>query len=320
MLQFLYDLANWQYFGIFAIIWLVVDLVWIGRWRDLLSRINKLITKPWVFKKDDDPKNPKLYPRELLENLAQRNVITRAAPEPTTDSPIVLRLKKWFTEVGDRIFKEGSPLRALGYILALAFFIFFLFADAVTIANTLVLMGLVSPDLPSLLQRLDLAILGGALLAAVVGVWILIEMSGKGELIETEELTDAQKKMFKGLSVLVTLFAVVVMIALAVQRLISLGMLAASPTTDLILSFVLYGLLAINSSFAAAITYQPAALGMLVLIYLLIGLLVSILPALTFLFDLLWRFVYVVIDVTLWALLTPIIAIPYVIGKIFHWI
>jgi hypothetical protein len=168
-------------------------------------------------------------------------------------------------------------------------------------------MGVISPDLPPLLQRLEFAILGGALLSTVVGVWMLVEMSGKGELVNTEDLEAAQKKIYKLFAVITTLFAAAVMIALAVQRLISLGYLEV----------VLYGMLAINNSLAAALTFSPGASGLIVLLYLSAIILINILPVLAFLADVGWRAIYVCLDLVIWALLTPIISVPYGIGKLF---
>ena len=57
MAQMLYDFLNWQYSGVLLIIWVVVDIMWISRWKDLFSRIGMLISKPLVFKKDENPEN-----------------------------------------------------------------------------------------------------------------------------------------------------------------------------------------------------------------------------------------------------------------------
>lgn len=323
MMQFLYNLVNWQYFGILAIIWVVADIVWVGRWKALVGRVGKLVTKPWIFKKDKEPHEPPLYPREFLEQLAlnsRRETKTDAESKTSKEGKNERILEKWASSLMDLVFDAKKPIRSLGYLLALAFFIFFLFADAIVIANTMVLLGLMG-NLPPILQRLDLAILGGALLSAIVGVWILVEMSGKeGELINADTLTDSQKKIFKVLSLIVTLFSAAVMVALAIQRLISLGSLQSSPTMDLMISFILYGLLAINNSLAAALTYQPAASGFMVVIFLLVELIIGVLPVLAFLADVIWRGTYIILDLVTWAIFTPIIAIPYVIAKIFGWV
>ena len=320
ILQFFYDLFHWQYFGILAIIWLVIDLAWIGRWKNLTGRLGKLITKPVIFNKDNEPHEPPLYPREFLEQLAlnsrretKADAGSKDSTEPKKDGTEPKSndtLARWIDAQRDLVFSPKNPLRSLGYVISLAFFVFFVIADAIVVAATLVIMGVISPDLPPILQRLELAILGGAILSTVVGVWMLVEMSGKGELVNAEALSAPQKMIFKLFAATVTLFAVIVMIALAVQRLISLGYLQSSPTSDLILSFVLYGLLAINNSLSAALTFQPAASGFIVVIYLLVVLIVGILPVLAFLVDIFWRVLYIIIDIVLWTLFTPVIAIP----------
>ena len=325
MAQFLYNLLNWQYFGILAITWAIIDLVWVSRWTGLIKRIGTLISKPWVFAKDKEPNVPPLYPRTFLEQLA---LYSTSDSKPEGDSKTDPKrdpkagsepkqqgtLQKWANAQREHVFDANNPIRSIGYVIALAFFVFFLIADAITIANTMVLLGLIDPNLPALLQRLDLAILGGALLSAIVGVWMLIEMSGKrGDLIHIERLEPEQKRIYKIVALITTIFAVAVMFALAIQRLISLGSLQATPTMDLVLSFILYGLLAINNSLAAALTFSAAASGLIVVIFLLIG----ILPVAAFLLDIAWRIVYIAVDIVAWALFTPIIAIPYGFGKLF---
>ncbi|MHB8777889.1 MAG: hypothetical protein ACYC6R_09020 [Anaerolineales bacterium] len=319
MLQFLYDLFRSQYFGILVIIWVVIDLVWIDRWKSLIGRIGKLIAKPWIFSRDKEPYEPHLYPREFLEQLAlnSRRESKTDSDSKTSDEPTSRdSFQKWTTVVSARVFDIYNPIRALGHVLALAFFVFFLLANAITIANTMVLLALISPDLPPFLLRLEISMLGGTLVSAIVSVWILVELSGKGELINVEQLTSSQKSIFKSLSMIVLLFSSAGMIALAIQRLVSLGSLEATPTSDLILSFILYGVITINSALSAAIIFQPAASGLLVVVYLLIVLIVGFLPVIVFILDVLWRTVYIVIDSVLWVVFTPIIAMPYGITKI----
>ena len=199
MAQFFYNLLHWQYFGILAIVWVVIDLIWIGRWKALIERIGKLITKPWIFVHDEASGDPPLYPREFLEQLAlnsRRNNKSqidskKQANSKSKDDPADEGTLASFANVlRGRVFDKDNPMRTLGYVLALAFFVFFIIADAITIANTMVLLGLMSFPSTSILARLDFAILGGALLSAIVGVWMLVEMTGtEGELINTNRLT-----------------------------------------------------------------------------------------------------------------------------------
>lgn len=304
---------QWPYFVILAVIWLIIDLAWVGRWKALLARISSLFRAPWVFDKDSEPDGHPLYPRKFFEQLAQNNISDGRAGAGTNDN-----LEKWWKALGARVLGGSSPLVAIGHVLSLIFFLFFIFADAVTVANTLVLIGVESPNLPPILQRLDLAILGGALVSATVGVWIFIEMLGKGEFIETDRMTRGQKRVFSFIAVMIVLFSVVVLLALAGQRLISLGTYASNPGLDLIIAFALYGLLAINSSLAAAITFSSGAMGIVVLIFLLGVVLTLVVPILVFVFDLLWRGVVLILDVVTWLVFTPFIAIPAGVARLFR--
>jgi hypothetical protein len=304
VLQFLYDFIHWQYFGILAIIWILADLVWVDKWKSLIGRAGKLLTKPLIFNIDTEPENPPLYPRIPLEQLASS---TRRADEDSTG-----RIGMFLNAQRDLVFDPQNPLRSIGYVISLVLFAFFLTADAIVIASTMVIMGLMSPNLPDIMKHLDYAIIGGAVLTTVVGVWVLIDLSGThGGLINTD-LTDTQKRLLKMFAAVGFLFSIIVMLALAVQRLISLGYLQSSPTTDLILAFVLYGLLAVNNSLSAALTFSSAASGLIVLLYILF----VIFPVLSFILDTIGRPIYIVVDVTLWAIFTPIIAIPHWIGEL----
>ncbi|MBL8088990.1 MAG: hypothetical protein JNJ43_01585 [Anaerolineales bacterium] len=307
ILQALYEFTQWQYFWFLVILWLLVDLVWFGRWQKLIARISKLITKPVIFEKDDEPNNPPLYPRRFMEALAQRK---KDDNEGVSQSGF----QNFIDAQRERVFDSKHPLRSLGYVITFFGFWFFALADLIIIANTMVLMALMPAPLPELLQRLDYAILGGSFLSAIVGLWMLIEMSGNGELVNTDQLNDDQKRIYKTISVAVILIAIVVMLALAVERLIQLGYLQSSSTSDLVLSFILYGLLAINNSLAAALTFSPMASGLIVILFIF----ALIMPLLMFLIDVIWRFVYVIVDILLWFLATPIIAIPYGLLKLFR--
>jgi hypothetical protein len=309
-MQTINAILRWPYLPLIAIIWVVIDLAWIERWRGLITRMSKLFAAPWIFEKDTKPQEHPFYPRKFMEQLAMNNITTGRADSGTGDN-----IGNWWKSLSARVLGNESPLVSIGHILSLIFFLFFIYADAVTVANTLVLIG-VEGNLPVILQRLDLAILGGALVSATVGIWILIEMFGKGEFLATGKMSRGQRTVYIVLSILVTLFSVLVMLALAGQRMISLGVYASSPAMDFAISFTLYGLLAINSSFAAAITFTSAAMGIIVIIVLLALVLAVVLPALVFLFDLIWRGVIIVMDALIWLLFTPPMAIPYGIGRL----
>jgi len=242
ILKFLYDLLHWQYFEILVLLWLIVDIVWIDHWKALLGRLGKLVTKPLIFQTDEEPDDPPLYPRILLEQLAGSSRLKNQTNI----------FAQWMIAQRNRVFDPENPLRTLGYLISLALFMFFLVADAITITNLLWLMGTISDssmsNMPEILQRVDLAILGGAVLAAVIGVWVLAEFSGRGDLINTSYMSAAEKKLYKLFATIAILIAMFIMLVLAVQRLINLNLLVSNRIMDVIYSFILYVLLAIVDS------------------------------------------------------------------------
>ena len=308
MLQFLYNFVNSQYFGILLIIWIVIDLIWVSRWRALLGRIGKMITKPSIFSKDKEPNVPPLYPRELLEQLAQYN---RDGSKTNGQNEQVGPMTRFANKQREVVFDEENPTRTFGHLLFFVFFIFFLLADTISVASTLAVMQLISiADLPPIFQRFDLAVLGGALLSAVIGIWILVEMSGEDSDLIKINRSPSQRAIIKFIALAVTIFAVIVMVGFAWDRLIAIGDLESNPTVGIILSAILYGLVPINSALSAAISFPEAILGFIVILFIL----AIIFPLMVFLFDILYRLVYIGFDTSIWALFTPIIAIPFGIG------
>ena len=310
--QTLYDILNSQFLGLLLIVWFIVDIAWVERWRSLLGRTSTLISKPWIFSRDHEPNSHPLYPRLFLEQMAlapRRN--TRTSEKNNFQDP----LSQWTLAIRDLVFNPKKPLRTLGFLLSFVFFIFFLLADSIMIANTMLLMGLIA-ELSPILQRLDLAILGGALFAGVVGVWMFLEFSSEsGELVSIDMLSSHQRRLQRVLSMLVALFSIIITMALAIQRLVSIGFVETTPTLDITLSFALFGLITINSFLAAALTFSPATSGFVVIIYIVFGVFRSVLPILAFLSDLMARVIYIMFDTIFWAVFTPIVAIPALIQK-----
>jgi hypothetical protein len=311
VLQFLYDLVNSPYFGILLIIWVVIDLIWISRWKALLERIGKMITKPWIFARDDEPDVPPLYPRKTLEQLAQSS---QGSSKADGEDQHAGTMTRWLNKQRSVVFDEEKPTRTFGHLLFLVFFVFFLIADAISVASTLAVMGLISAtDLPPLFQRFDLAVLGGALLSAVVGIWIFVEISGDDSDFINTNRNATQRAFIRLASLVIAFFAVVVMIGFATERLIAIGLLPqSSPTVNIVLSAILYGLVPVNSAISAALSFPEAILGLIAIIFVIM----IIFPVLIFIFDILYRLVYIILDIILWALFSPIIAIPFVFDNI----
>lgn len=316
MLQFFYDtintIYNWQYFGITSILWVSVDVLWISKWQALLSRIRRLITKPSVFSIDEDIVNDSkyslIYPRSFLEDLAQR----KETKKTTLNSE-----ETFFSKQREEVFNKKYPLRTPSYIVFLLFFLLFIWADSIVVSQTLELMGFRPDFLPEQLNKLEVALLAGAVFAAALGIWMWVETSGDSERpsknLPLEDFSRNQLGILGNFSRIIVAISFLVAIAFSFQRLIELGTIESTATVEIILSFILYGLVAINCFIAAAITLTYALQGILVILYLVSDILTAILPLLSFILDIIWRIVHILLDIVIWFLFTPILAIPELI-------
>lgn len=307
-LQFLYDFVNSEYFGVISLIWIVINIFWIKRWRSLFQRIGQLIVKPWVFVKDEKPHDPPLYPRVPLEQLAQIN-----SSSSTKES----RMMVWVNAQKDLIFNSTHPFAAVGFIVLFIFFILFVLADAISVAQTLIILGVGLGDLPPLFDRFDLAVLGGALISAIVGIWVYAELLGDNKpLFNTSPMHPDQRRFWKIVALFLFLSAFVVMASFAISRLIALGKLPSNPTLLIVLDSVLYGLVPINNTMGAAICFLAAPQGFVAILILLVTILLGAFPVAMFLVDILSRVIYIILDLTIWILFTPFMAIPVLFAKL----
>jgi hypothetical protein len=306
MLQFIYDLFNSQYFGVLLLVWISIDVIWMSRWQALLIRVRKILVKPLVFQNDPEANDHSLlYPRKFLEQLAQRKFGSNQEQIGET----------FLTKQKDQLFDIKYPLRTISYVTFFIFFLLFLLADAIAVSATLELMGFNADFLPSYLNKIEISLLGGAVFAAIIGIWILIEASGDPNRpsisLPYEHFSQEQRVIIRTFSIFIFLFSTVISVALAVQRLIAIGILDATPTVDIVLAFILYGLITINVFIAAALSFTFALQGFLVLLYVIAYCLIGILPILVFFIDIIWRALHTMLDVVIWFVFTPFLAVPF---------
>jgi len=268
--------------------------------------MGQLIIKPLIFFKDDKPEEPPLYPRKIMEQLAQHKS-DNSQPESG--------LERWINLQRELIFNSERPFRAIGSIFLLICFVLFVLADAIAVAQTLIILGVGLGDLPPIFDRFDIAVLGGALLSAIVGVWVYADLLGdKSALFDT--MNQTQRGFWKTLAFFLFFFAFIVMTSFAIDRLIALGKLPSNPTISIILDSMLYGLVPINNTMGAAICFLAAIHGFMTLLFLLAYIILKVFPVLMFFVDIFLRILYVVFDALIWALFTPFIVIPIGISKL----
>ena len=319
--QLLYEFLNWQYAGVVLIIWLLMDIAWVKQWQNLFSRMGQLISKPVIMKKDPKPKEPSLlYPRDLLEDIA--GTVDKNASNDTNASQTQLpqqkdKMQEWLEKLQDVAFDVEHPLRPIGNIISFVALIFFLLAEGVLVANTMVLLGLADELWPLFSYfKLDTALIGGTVVVGVVGFWYFIELLGEeSHNVSLGNTGGGRSKFLKATALLAIFGGVFVALGLSFDRLIQLGYLESSNTSDIILSFIKYGITTVNNILGAVLTFVPAIPGATTLIFLFVGLVFFIRKPLMFFVDLIWRVAFIMIDFSVWAIFTPIIAIFYQFPK-----
>jgi hypothetical protein len=317
MNTFLYNLLNSEAFWVIAAIWIFVCVVWTERWRTLLGRIGKLVMKPIIFKTDTNPDNIPFYPRTLFEDVS--NGLRDKLRQPFKD--IIRVVGEFVIKMKSMIFSEEHPFRTLGFFLLLALFIFFVFADAIAVANTLFVLGLWQGEMPELLTRFDIAVFGGSLAALIIGLAIVLEIRSEiSEFTLWSERSERVRSLVMGASLLATVLSFTTLIAWALFRMIELHIISSTPILNGILNWILFGLVPINSAIAAAIVFIDALRGVVVVGVIVGWVVIGILYLLDytatilgsigpFFFDIAYRIIYLIIDILQWLFTTPIHAI-----------
>jgi len=317
MAEIFYNLLSSQAFWVVAVVWLFICIAWVERWRPLVERLGRLVIKPVIFKLDPEHDNVPFYPRSFLEDIA--NGFRDKLKEPFT--AIITVVSNFFSGLASIIYSREHPFRTLGYLLLLACFLLFVLADAIAVANTLVVLDLWAGVLPEILGRFDIAVFGGSLLALIIGMALVFEIrNSSSEFTPWSERDERTKSLALGIAFLVTLLSLITLIAWALFRLIELDRLNSNSFLDSLLNWVLFGLVPINSALAAAITFLEAIRGFVVIIVLLGGIIIGVLyivnyvvtilgSLVPFLFDIAYRLIYIVIDILQWLISTPVQAI-----------
>lgn len=317
MAELIYNLLNSQAFWVVAVVWVVICIASIERWKPLIERLGRLVIMPVIFKEAPEPKDLEpvpFYPRKFMEDSANgfRNMLT----QPFTN--IIIAVSGWLSRLGTLIYSREHPFRTLGYLMLFTCFLFFVLSDAIAVANTLVVLDLWAGTLPEILGRFDLAVFGGSLLALIIGMALVFEIRSLSSEFTSWSNRDKQTKALAyGIALLVTFLSLLTLVAWALFRLIELGRVDSTPFLDGLLNWVLFGLVPINSALAAAIIFLEALRGLFVIFiftgWIIVGIfyvanylatiLGSILP---FLVDVVYRLAYIVIDLFLWFISTPI--------------
>ena len=312
--QLLYNIYNNPFFWPIVIVWALGALAMSSRWKPLMKRTQKILPKPIIFIEDEEPDNVDSYPRSLFEQLANgfRSFFTELI------SQFLKVYSKFIASQHPMIFDKEHMFRTVGYILLFVALFLFVLADTIVVSGTLQLLNIVLTDLPPILQKYDLAMLGGSLLALVVGGLLVFEsFASPSELTRMSDKSSQEKRVYRAIAMVVILLAIITLISFATSRLVALGQIPSSPGLDLFLNWVLYGIIPINAAICAALIVPDGMRGMMAIFILIEWILYGALHLLNFVIsalgsvipvvlDLIYRLIHIIIDFAFWLLTTPI--------------
>jgi len=300
------------------VIWLLAAIANKPKREKLKDRLSDLITVPTVYNGAEDKyNNIEFYPRNAFEIVAK-----------DWKNSIVTPVAKWISDFGNRIAQlqegiipEGSGgWKSFNYFILLLIFVGFLFADAITVTNTLEYFSL-AHNITDILKRYDIAILFGSLISVVVGGIIANDVFGKGEFSDWGLKRDTKWIWFARIvSPFLMLSGIYLIASLGASRFGGLVELPANVMTFLERNgqIVLNILTPINAALATALIAEDGltkGLKILALMcmFLLLGILIIaayvitiIISTVIYLVDVTWRFTLGLGNIIFYLAFTPI--------------
>jgi len=295
-------------------IWAAICLLWTSRLREMLSRIWVLIRKPVVIYRDPEPENVPFYPRAFLEDGTEgfRNSLT---------DPFSRSIKLFMEQIRNltNVFnKNGQISRLFGYILFLMGFTVFLSTNLAFISDTLDLLGLAFSNQKLFPYSFSIFALVGTMIAFIMGLVVVSEArTNTSQLSAWSDRNTRNRSLIAGVATISVIFSIISLLGWYFFRLVQLG--NAGNINNLTLSLIYiayYILIPINMLLSAFITISDAIRGLIVLLIILEWLVVGLLfvfdrsltmlaTAIPILFEILYRAIYISIDVAQWLLTTP---------------
>lgn len=314
MLELLTNIINSQIFAPFVIVWLIICFANQNARESFLKRLSILISKPIIFKEDEFPNDYVFYPRRLLE---QTSMMFRDALHYPLRG-VIEQFTLWIKLQVSLASSSNRPLRVVGYFIYLAFFILFAWANAIGIVTSLDLLNIFSGQVPQLLTSFEVAVFMGSLGSIVVAGLVLMDIQSERSMLSNwDEHGRYWQLTARIVAVIIIIFAVIIVMSLGLQRLVTLGLTENNEALKFFTNFAILALVPINNILTTILISYEAILGILVVLIAiqipllgtmyLINLISLILGTmLPLLIDVIYRFALLSLDLLFYIILTPI--------------
>ncbi len=310
---FLYNIFASATFPVFALIWLVIAIGYKSRRDALIFQLGNLLAKPIIFERDISG-SLEFYPRVFFEAVSVAFRDSLYLPFKS----IINAFTNFILMQAKLIYNPDKPMRVLGYGFFFISFVLFIYADAIAVANNLIVVGVLAPQIPSFLQHYEIAVAMSSLMCVVVSLLILGEIQSPFSMYsDWNEKGSSSRRLALFLTSLSLTLGIIVVLGLALLRLQTLQVLSNSKEISSFINLTFSFLVPLNSALAAALTFSDAMKGLFLLmiciqwiivgaIYTLNYLLAGLGYVIPIILDYLYRLLYLVLSVVSYAIVTPL--------------
>lgn len=320
-MNLLLSIVQSDWFLIIAIVWGIIALTDRDERESLLVTIGDLITKPVIFKHDENSRSIRFYAREFLEYVSSALTSGLFA--------VITRLmgmgKLWRKNLEERYSRDDSSLwKMIGSVTLLIAMVAFLYADLIAIFNTLNQSGLIL-DVPEVFRRYEYAVTFGSFFTIVLSGLVLIEIFGKSIFMDMTSQPRAARVLLTWVSIFLVISGVAVAIGLGLDRYRALANL--NPTLESNIgdfnTLVLTVLVPLNSIIATFLIVSEGLKGLPIVAVLLSQIALYAVVTFLFLFGVFNYPAWFVIDVSYrLALIVSYLVFFYILApldRIFSW-
>ncbi len=326
VMNFLYEIVNSRTTWILLGLSIFICFAWEKKRNSIINVMRGLLTWPVIFHRDPRENPATLYPRIMLENIAQG--LRSKCVDPF--GSLANNFKNGIKKATKLVHNPDFPLRTLGSILFCFALVAFIFADAIAILNTLNLMQFI--DLvPALFQDYSIAVTLGSIISFVIGAFVLTQILAKSSAFTGwSDREGTGKEIAKMFSIVLTILGIIVVVFMGLERAVILGWIPESDFISNTAHVATLVLVPLNTVIATFLIFEDGLNGILaILIFLLwpiwsllivINFLIEIFIGnlLPFLMDVVIRALLFVVYVLFYFIITPIDFIIWLIKRPFE--
>ncbi len=297
------------------LLWFLIALSNKTKRNDLFRRFLNLLSKPIIFETDEGEAET-LYPRASLEKFS--SIMQKFSFSSVFDK--VLNSMIDFIKINT----QSKPQVLFSHFVKLAFFASFVFADAISVANTLSVLLPTLGNIPSYLTQYSYTVISGSVFSLMIGGWLLFEEISQNK-------NTSRTKFAKGIVVISAYFLIisglVISLVFTLARYSTFGVLPIA-IQSIIVQYdyiILLVVIPVNNIIASFVLVNEAFVGSLLLICIvfvtmtnLFDFVFRVMSSVFSIFvDMVFRFNIIYLSFASFLIISPLDSIIEVVRKIY---